>query len=276
MIHMIHSRLTMAVAVTATLLAGCASVGPWDSQEVAKLSATNARMVAGDVVEILVSEYAPGQTTFALANGKPGTFGMALESNLREMGYAISLAGERKPGHALRLAYILDELGQPGTYRVGVRVEPTYRMDRMYFIDSTGTLIRGSGTTVRDGADRETVYPPDPETGPDVVKPPQPVSMLSPSAEKASFLEYEKPDLEQSWQVQVMAGTNRYDLEFNKNRLGWRGREAHIVPVGTSGRLRALRIGPFDTATEARSVMRTMRAHYYADAFLVEPKRGDQ
>ncbi len=244
------SRLAFAIAVTG-LLGGCATVGPWDSQEVAQLKASDARMVAGDVVEVLVTEYAPGQTTFALSNGKPGSFGMALESQLRETGYAVAVDSEEKPLHALSLAYVLDELGQPGTYRVGVRVQPTYRMERLYQIDSAGQLVRGSGVTVRDGSGRN----------PSGVKAP---INVTPTRE----------DMETGWSVQVLAGANLDDLERNQARLERLGRESHIVKLGTLGRLQALRVGPFGSAEEARPVLREMRADRYADAFLVEPKRG--
>lgn len=273
------SRLAFAIAV-AGLLGGCATVGPWDSQEVAQLKASDARMVAGDVVEVLVTEYAPGQTTFALSNGKPGSFGMALESQLRETGYAVAVDGEEKPLHALSLAYVLDELDQPGTYRVGVRVQPTYRMERLYQIDSAGQLVRGSGVTVRDGSGRN----PSGVKAPINATPtregvaaamPRPAFPAMPStAERVSLDDYNTPDMETGWSVQVLAGANLDDLERNQARLERLGRESHIVKLGTLGRLQALRVGPFGSAEEARPVLREMRADRYADAFLVEPKRG--
>lgn len=273
------SRLAFAIAV-AGLLGGCATVGPWDSQEVAQLKASDARMVAGDVVEVLVTEYAPGQTTFALSNGKPGSFGMALESRLRETGYAVAVDGEEKPLHALSLAYVLDELGQPGTYRVGIRVQPTYRMERLYQIDSAGQLVRGSGVTVRDGSGRNPSgvkapinATPTREGGAAAM--PRPAFPAMPStAERVSLDDYNTPDMETGWSVQVLAGANLDDLERNQARLERLGRESHIVKLGTLGRLQALRVGPFRSAEEARPVLREMRADRYADAFLVEPKRG--
>ncbi len=273
------SRLAFAIAVTG-LLGGCATVGPWDSQEVAQLKASDARMVAGDVVEVLVTEYAPGQTTFALSNGKPGSFGMALESQLRETGYAVAVDGEEKPIHALSLAYVLDELGQPGTYRVGVRVQPTYRMERLYQIDSAGQLVRGSGVTVRDGSGRSPsgVKAPinaTPAREGAAAAMPRPAFPAMPStAERVSLDDYNTPDMETGWSVQVLAGANLDDLERNQARLERLGRESHIVKLGTLGRLQALRVGPFGSAEEARPVLREMRADRYADAFLVEPKRG--
>lgn len=273
------SRLAFAIAVTG-LLGGCATVGPWDSQEVAQLKASDARMVAGDVVEVLVTEYAPGQTTFALSNGKPGSFGMALESQLRETGYAVAVDGEEKPIHALSLAYVLDELGQPGTYRVGVRVQPTYRMERLYQIDSAGQLVRGSGVTVRDGSGRNPsgVKAPinaTPTREAVATAMPRPAFPAVPStAERVSLDDYNTPDMETGWSVQVLAGANLDDLERNQTRLERLGRESHIVKLGTLGRLQALRVGPFGSAEEARPVLREMRADRYADAFLVEPKRG--
>lgn len=272
------SRLALSVAL-ASLLGGCATVAPWDSQEVAHLEADDAQMVAGDVVEVLVSEYAPGQTTFALANGKPGTFGMALESQLRKEGYAIAVGGEDQPVYAKSMAYVLDEAGHPGTYRVGVRVAPDYRLDRLYEINSAGLLVPGSGVTIRNGSGRSLAPAPLPETAPAVTAgraaPPLPQGSAMPeSAEKVSLDDYDSPDLDNAWTVQVMAGINRDDLERNQARLERRGREAHIVTLGTRGRLQALRVGPFDSANEARPVMREMRSYRYSDAFLVEPKGG--
>lgn len=273
------SRLAFAIAVT-SLLGGCATVGPWDSQEVAQLKASDARMVAGDVVEVLVTEYAPGQTTFALSNGKPGSFGMALESQLRETGYAVAVDGEEKPLHALSLAYVLDELGQPGTYRVGVRVQPSYRMERLYQIDSAGQLVRGSGVTVRNGSGRSlnpvaTATNATPIREAVATPAPAPAFPAMPStAERVSLDDYNRPDMETGWSVQVLAGANVDDLERNQARLERLGRESHIVKLGTLGRIQALRVGPFRSAEEARPVLREMRADRYADAFLVEPKQG--
>lgn len=276
------SRLALAVAFS-SLLGGCATVGPWDSQELAELNTSDAQMVASDVVEVLVTEYAPGQTTFALANGKPGSFGMALESQLREQGYAVAVGGEDAPIHALSMAYVLDEVGQPGTYRVGVRIKPTYRLDRLYQINSAGALVPGSGVTIRNGSGR-SLPAARPVATPAVaangtpkgegVARPVILPAIPATAEKVSLAEYEKPDLDNGWTVQVIAGTNLDDLERHKARLDRLGREAHIVKLGTRGRLQALRIGPFNSVTEARPVMRDMRADQYADAFLVEPKGG--
>jgi len=276
-----NSRLAFAIAVT-SLLGGCATVGPWDSQEVVQLKDSDARMVAGDVVEVLVTEYAPGQTTFALSNGngKPGSFGMALESQLRETGYAVAVDSEEKPLHALSLAYVLDELGQPGTYRVGVRVQPSYRMERLYQIDSAGQLVRGSGVTVRNGSGR-SLNPVAVATNATPIREavatpaPGPAFPVMPStAERVSLDDYNRPDVETGWSVQVLAGANVDDLERNQARLERLGRESHIVKLGTLGRIQALRVGPFRSAEEARAVLREMRADRYADAFLVEPKRG--
>lgn len=274
-----NSRLAFAIAITA-LLGGCATVGPWDSQEVAQLNASDASMVAGDVVEVLVAEYAPGQTTFALSNGKPGSFGMALESQLRETGYAVAVDGEGKPLHALSLAYVLDELGQPGTYRIGVRVQPTYRMDRLYQIDSTGQLVRGSGVTVRDGSgynpDRVAIATNAAPTREAVVTPaPGPAFPAMPrTAERVSLDDYNKPSIETGWTVQVLAGANLDDLERNQARLERLGRDSHIIKLGSLGHIQTLRVGPFRSAEEARPVLREMRSDRYTDAFLVEPKQG--
>lgn len=272
------SRLALAIAVTG-LLGGCATVGPWDSQEIAQLKTNDARMVAGDMVEVLVTEYAPGQTTFALSNGKAGSFGIALESQLRETGYAVAVDDEEKPLNALSLAYILDELGQPGTYRAGVRVHPTYRIERLYQIDSAGQLVQGSGVTVRDGSNRtfSTTSVPVKLTPKGTVAPamPRPAFPAMPiTAERLSIKDYNSPSIETGWSVQVMAGANLDDLERNQIRLERMGRESHIVKLGALGRLQALRVGPFGSTNEARPVLREMRADRYADAFLVEPKRG--
>lgn len=272
----ITSRLALAVTI-AGLLGGCATVGPWESQEVAELNIKDAQMVAGEVVEILVTEYAPGQTTFALANGKPGTFGMALESKLRESGFAIFQGDENKPLHALNMAYVLDELGQPGTYRVGVRVAPTYRMGKIYQINSAGILVSGNGVTIRDGSGR-SLPPPRPKVvgaNTNNYRTPKTTRIrptaVPKAAKKVSLAGY---DLDNAWTVQVMAGTNLDDLERHQARLEKIGRESHVVKLGTLGRLQALRVGPFNSATEARPVMREMRSNRYADAFLVEPKNG--
>lgn len=265
------SRLAFAI-IFAGILGGCATVGPWDSQEVAQLAASDARMVAGDIVEVLVTEYAPGQTTFALSNGKPGTFGMALESQLRETGYAVAAAGDEKPLHALTMAYVLDELGQPGTYRVGVRVQPEYRVEKLYQIDSAGQLSANGGATVRNGSGAKAIkITPKRNVGAAL---PVPAFPARPASAKPLSLNDYGSSLDSHWAVQVIAGANLDDLERHKARLERQGREAHIVKIGTTGRIQALRVGPFDSINEARPVIRDLRAGLYSDAFLVEPKQG--
>lgn len=144
-----RSRLALAV-LAAALTSGCTTMGAWDSQEAIALAPSDSLIMANDVAHVLGVEYPPGQTTFAMASD--GRFGSALENKLRGAGFAVSTLSESRPAYAKELAYVLDELGQPGTYRLGVRVSPAYRLDLLYRIDSAGQLQRGSGVTVRNGS----------------------------------------------------------------------------------------------------------------------------
>lgn len=143
-----RSRLALAV-LAAALTSGCTTMGAWDSQEAIALAPSDSLIMANDVAHVLGVEYPPGQTTFAMASD--GRFGSALENKLRGAGFAVSALADNRPVYAKELAYVLDELGQPGTYRLGVRVSPSYRLDLLYRTDSAGQLERGSGVTVRNG-----------------------------------------------------------------------------------------------------------------------------
>lgn len=250
-------KFCLALLIAVGLLSGCASSGQWKSQETVQLQPSEAQKIAVETVEILLTEYAPLQTTFALSSGKTGSFGEAIETKLREVGYAVTVKGETKTSHALNMSYILDELGEAGSYRLGVRVEPQnqtgqrYQMDQLYQVDSSGELVRES-VTVR-GANHANALELD-ENG---------------ALKKKSDRE---TDIATHWSVQVMAGVNLDDLERHQGQITGLGYEAHLIHLDAIGRFQALRIGPFKTVREARQVKHKIR-NQYANTFLVAPKK---
>lgn len=249
-------RLALAISA-ASLLYGCATVGPWDSQEVIQITDNNARIMAGDIVKVLATEYAPSSTTFAIsANAVAKPFGLALEKELRETGYAVAVSTEKKPDQALSLAYVLDELGQPGTFRVGAKIQPSYRIERLYQIDADGQLVRSGGPTVLNGSGRSII-------------PPTTLNL----AAHDSLSNENKTDTEAKWSVQVMARASGDGLERNQARLEQLGYKSYIVNP-SPGRMRALRVGPFRSVEQARAVLREMQADRYTDAFLIGPTQG--
>lgn len=255
---MIRKSSYLVLLIAVVLLSGCASSGQWKSQEIAQIKTNDAQMLAEDVVEILLTEYVAGETTFALSSGKTGSFGEAIETKLREVGYAVTVKGEKKTSHELNMSYILDELGEAGSYRLSVRVKPQnqigqlYQIEQLYQIDSSGQLMR-EGVTIRDESDHTDTL--------DIA--------TNRTLKKKSAL---GADIDTSWNIQVMAGVNLDDLERHQGQITGLGYEAHLIHLDAIGRFQALRIGPFKTVREARQVKHKIRDQY-ANAFLVEPKK---
>ena len=258
---MIRKSSYLVLLIAVVLLSGCASSGQWKSQEIAQIKTNDAQMLAEDVVEILLTEYVAGETTFALSSGKTGNFGTAIETKLREVGYAVAVDGEKnpeKPLSVLNMSYILDELGEAGSYRLSVRVEPQnkigqlYQIEQLYQIDSSGEMMR-EGVTIRDESDHTDTL--------DIA--------TNRTLKKKSAL---GADIDTSWNIQVMAGVNLDDLERHQGQITGLGYEAHLIHLDAIGRFQALRIGPFKTVREARQVKHKIRDQY-ANAFLVEPKK---
>jgi len=265
--YSLTGTMASTLLIAAVLLGGCATTNPWDSQELATLSAAEADMVAESLVEILETEYAPGQNTFAISKHKPGSFGLVFEKKLRETGYAVAVSGEKAPEHSKKTVYIIDKLEQPNTFRVGLQIAPTFRIDRIYKKNAAGTLVDASSITVRGGSkNMEAVFSSPP-------KMPEPKQTFPADALRSAQLEdriINKLHLGRAWQVQVMAGENIEALDEHKRGLKQRmGFKSHIVSLD---RLYALRIGPFDSAEAARAAMEKVRLDRYKDAYLVAPE----
>jgi hypothetical protein len=137
-------------------LTSCNTVQPWMSQEIIQpRSFQDAQIMATDMVDVLIEEYPPGKTIFSLYSPQPGIFGEVFEKKLRESGFAVSVPDDRnEDDYILKMAYILDTLEEPDTYRLGISVEPDYRIDRLYKVDRSDNLVSTTSITVRNNTDR--------------------------------------------------------------------------------------------------------------------------
>jgi len=136
----------LAIGVCAILATGCAT-SPWKSRELATPSEYEIAAISAAATERLAAVFPPGQTTFELdrepeVHRRPDApFGKALEQSLRQRGFGVAtpdrslktrLFKAPKPGGHPELVYVLDELGGDRPYRLGLAVEPDYRLDGAY------------------------------------------------------------------------------------------------------------------------------------------------
>lgn len=264
--HSLGKNAIFAIA-SVTLLSGCVTSGPWDNYEVVSLAPFEARQVAVDVVNVLATEYAPSRTNFAMSNNGVGHFGHALERTLRAVGYAVSVGSGSQPAHAKSLSYVIDGLGEPGSYRVGVRVQPSYRMDLVYRTDSTGRLEQSGGVMVLNGSGAAQVS--------------NNLALVAsnfeiqPPAQSASQMESqpaapEKALTTEGWKVQVSAGFDTARLESMRTELSGKGFDPEVVSLSDGG-LHALHLGPYESEAEAREARQSLATHGFNHSFLVEP-----
>tara|TARA_R110000744_G_scaffold119515_1_gene222915 strand:- start:10 stop:504 length:495 start_codon:yes stop_codon:yes gene_type:complete len=119
------------------VLVACQTMGGTgliQSEVTAELSSKAASSIAADMVERLAEHVGPGNTTIAL-RGDDAVFGPALETSLREKGYAV-VTDQAIDGAAVEpLAYSVDPFEKGMLVRIStLKVELT----RMYTLGTTG------------------------------------------------------------------------------------------------------------------------------------------
>lgn len=129
------------------VLAACQTMGGPGlirSEVTAELSTEAAGSIAADMVGRLAEHIGPGSTTIAL-RGDDAVFGPALETSLREKGYAVVTDQAANQSAVELLAYSVDPFEDSVLVRIStLKVELT----RMYTLGTTGT----TGTTGAAGA----------------------------------------------------------------------------------------------------------------------------
>ena len=120
------------------VLAACQTMGGTgliESEVTAELSTEAASSIAADMVEQLAEHIGPGSTTIAL-RGNDIVFGPALETSLREKGYAVVTDQATTQAAVEPLAYSIDPFADGVLARIStLKVELT----RMYTLGTTGT-----------------------------------------------------------------------------------------------------------------------------------------
>lgn len=227
---------------------GCTTTSVWTSQEEVALKTPDANAIAEDIVSAISYEYPPAKTVFQLSSQDEGTFGIALESVLRDWGFAIDTTENHDKESVTKIAYTIDDIDGESTYWVGIRVEPEYRLDRLYVKNESDHLMPNGGFTVRGSEDRSD----------------QENAHVMPHINRLS----------QAWSVQVYASSDMEDVQHHQSRLRQLGYSSHIVNVGSTGKMKAIRLGPFRTASQAKVVRKTMRSILFKDAYLVAPAKS--
>jgi hypothetical protein len=119
------------------VLAACQTMGGpglIQSEVTAELSSKAASSIAADMVERLAEHVGPGNTTIAL-RGDDAVFGPAIETSLREKGYAVVTDQAANQSAVEPLAYSVD----PFEHSVLVRISTLkVELTRMYTLGTTG------------------------------------------------------------------------------------------------------------------------------------------
>lgn len=280
------TRLVVLLAIT-VCLSGCSTTNLWESQEAVTLTAADTQKIAKDVVDLLLDEYPLEKTTFALNRDKRiGTFGKALESQLRKTGYALAANGR----NARKLRYVLDQLAV-GLYRVDIRIESTYRMGLVYRLNGEGRLVlsivtarSNSGRVVSDykipaGINDGDINREAPNNTSNQVATVNTVPLiadlrLDKEKQKVKSVVLSKQSgVSKPWAVQVISlrENNTKALAAIKRKVEAMGYDATIVEVDG---VKKARVGPFGSLAVARPVLDEMRINGYPDAFLWREGRG--
>ncbi|MGB0361333.1 MAG: hypothetical protein ACPGEF_08005, partial [Endozoicomonas sp.] len=139
------------------LLLGCAH-NPWESVEYVELADESINQIAQEAVGQIKNEFPPAQTTLGLYHLNPGAFGLAFENALREAGYAVAQEGETK-SNTYQIAYYLDRISDTELYRLSIKIDSGYGIDRLYKHNESGDLIPATGFAVRNDKEKEALTP---------------------------------------------------------------------------------------------------------------------
>jgi hypothetical protein len=267
-----HLALTLTIA---SVLCACSTIESGNSQETLVLSPMEAQQVAIDVVSILVNHYPRGKTLFYINRSKShDILGRAMEKQLLKAGFGLFLDAEDKPIDTLSLTYFLDKLGSPDSYRVDIRIEPSYRIGMLYRMNSSGNRVR-SGTTVRDDSyltseSKKIDFYQVQDYAKNKAKKNKITlanNTLIPKPVRREKEKRESVGNTITWAVQVMSLTRSAPrvLREHKRRIEAMGYRAYIASVDGA---RKLRVGAFESLAITRKVLQQMRVNGYPDAFL--------
>lgn len=240
--------LSLFLAATCLVQAGCSTTSVWQSHEEVVLQKHDANVIAEDIVSAISYEFPPAKTVFYLSSQEDGAFGEALESALRDWGFAIDSTKNNDKNSATHIAYTIDDVDDESTYWAGIRIEPEYRLDRLYIKNESNQLMPNGGFTVRGSTEQSD----------------QQSAQVMPNINRLS----------QAWTVQVFASSDMEEVQQHQVRLRKLGYSSHIVSVGSTGKMKAIRLGPFRNANEAKVVRKTMRSKLFEDAYIVAPARS--
>ncbi|EGU0150138.1 hypothetical protein JFQ72_004384 [Vibrio parahaemolyticus] len=267
-----NCKLLLA-ALSGMALVGC-STSPNKplSYEIQAMNATNAEIVVSDLVTILSNEYAPNATVFSLTNVDQGVFGEVLQRQLRDAGYGIVHTDNIESNHTI--VYVVDDIGFNDLHRVSLRVTPKFQIDSLYKQSLDGAWFQAGGATVKNKVNDLSPKPLPPKP----VIPAQAVR-INPDNYKSQAISLDtvryapsRNNINGIWAIQVMAGHDYPDLAAHKAKLESKGYHAFIVETGTSGKLKALRHGYYQTFNSAKPDLYTLK-RFYSDAYIV--KKGE-
>ncbi len=243
----------LLIVITGLLQAGCATTAyVWQSQEEVSLQKSNADILAKDIVTQIAYDFPVAQTVFRFLPDEDQTIGIALEAALRSEGFAIASSAQHQNKSVANMAYTFDHLDNESTYWIGVKVGPKYRLDRVYTLNQQNQLRSKSGFFVRGGQG------------------------LTPKKKIMMSRHKTANDLHRSWSVQVFASSDMRDIKHHQSRLAVLGYNSHIIPVGTTGRMKAIRLGPFSSYKQASIAQKIVQSKLFDDAFVIAPKKVAQ
>jgi hypothetical protein len=139
------------------LLLGCAH-NPWESAEFVELSDTSVSQIAQEAVDQIKNEFPPAQTTLTLYHINPGDFGLEFEKTLREAGYAVSQESDTN-SMSYQMAYYLDRISDTELYRLSIKIDSGYGLDRLYKHNESGDLIPATGFAIRNDWEKDGLTP---------------------------------------------------------------------------------------------------------------------
>lgn len=141
-------RIGLIITLVAMLISGCAVNSGGEYYQISQpvtIATDGVKVVAKDFYGKISERYAPGSTTFVM-NHKSEPVAVALESLLRNEGYAVSADPEES---GAKIGVIMDSLDNE---RVLVRlvVGDSFQVNRLYKLLNDNNLQAVSGFTVRD------------------------------------------------------------------------------------------------------------------------------
>lgn len=122
--------LTISLAACQTL----GSAGLITSSVTTELTPEAASSIAGDMVGRLAEQVGPGTNTIKLRTDD-SVFGPALETSLREWGYAVVTDQKAEPADTVPLAYVVDSYEGSVLARLST---PDLDLTRMYQLGASG------------------------------------------------------------------------------------------------------------------------------------------